>query len=179
MDMRSVLALPKLPVDRRRATELPRPQSCLVVDQTLPRPDAKRFPEREHTVLSYANSSEGLFLGESASTTAFYHEEAFRVSKFVNFSDYGLDSESSLLPQPPSSVSEYSEIVFQKHNGLCATWNQATTCSTKSDYSDTLLALAIYGWMSLARILNRALTRIELTAGISATIAVGRATALL
>ena len=139
MDMRSVLALPKLPVDRRRATELPRPQSCLVVDQTLPRPDAKRFPEREHTVLSYANSSESLFLGESASTTAFYHEEAFRVSKFVNFSDYGLDSESSLLPQPPSSVSEYSEIVFQKHNGLCATWNQATTCSTKSDYSDTLL----------------------------------------
>src|ERR1035437_10907539 len=38
------------------------------------------------------------------------------------------------------SVSEYSEIVFQKHDGLCATWNQATTCSTKSDYSDTLLA---------------------------------------
>jgi hypothetical protein len=36
-------------------------------------------------------------------------------------------------------VSEYSEIVFQKHNGLCATWNQATTCSTKSDYSDALL----------------------------------------
>src|ERR1019366_6508774 len=38
------------------------------------------------------------------------------------------------------SLSEYSEIVSQKHNGLCATWNQATTCSTKSDYSDTLLA---------------------------------------
>ena len=36
-------------------------------------------------------------------------------------------------------MSEYSEIVFQKHDGLCATWNQATTCSTKSDYSDTLL----------------------------------------
>ena len=38
------------------------------------------------------------------------------------------------------SVSEYSEIVFQKYNGLCATWNHATTYSTKSDYSDTLLA---------------------------------------
>jgi hypothetical protein len=37
------------------------------------------------------------------------------------------------------SVSEYSEIVFQKYNGLCATWNHATTYSTKSDYSDTLL----------------------------------------
>jgi hypothetical protein len=37
-------------------------------------------------------------------------------------------------------VSEYSEIVFQKYNGLCATWNHATTYSTKSDYSDTLLA---------------------------------------
>src|ERR1039457_4951219 len=40
------------------------------------------------------------------------------------------------------SVSEYSKIVFQKHNGLCATWNQTTTCSTKSDYSDTLLGAA-------------------------------------
>jgi len=39
-------------------------------------------------------------------------------------------------------VSEYSEIVFQEHNGLCATWNQATTCSTKSEYSDTLLESA-------------------------------------
>src|ERR1017187_8095549 len=37
------------------------------------------------------------------------------------------------------SVSEYSEIVFQKRNGLCATWNPTTTCSAKSDYSDTLL----------------------------------------
>ena len=37
-------------------------------------------------------------------------------------------------------MSEYSEIVFQKRNGLCATWNPATTCSAKSDYSDTLLA---------------------------------------
>ena len=36
-------------------------------------------------------------------------------------------------------MSEYSEIVFQKYNGLCATWNHATTYSTKSDYSDTLL----------------------------------------
>jgi hypothetical protein len=41
------------------------------------------------------------------------------------------------------SVSEYSEIVFQKYNGLCATWNHATTYSTKSDYSDTLLASRI------------------------------------
>ena len=38
-------------------------------------------------------------------------------------------------------MSEYSEIVFQKYNGLCATWNHATTYSTKSDYSDTLLAV--------------------------------------
>jgi Tfp pilus assembly protein PilF len=41
------------------------------------------------------------------------------------------------------SVSEYSEIVFQKYNGLCATWNHATTYSTKSDYSDTLLGKAL------------------------------------
>jgi hypothetical protein len=41
------------------------------------------------------------------------------------------------------SVSEYSEIVFQKYDGLCATWNHATTYSTKSDYSDTLLEEAI------------------------------------
>src|ERR1019366_8409024 len=47
------------------------------------------------------------------------------------------------LPLPsPRSVSEYSKIVFQKHNWLCATWNQTTTCSTKSDYSDTLLEVA-------------------------------------
>ena len=37
------------------------------------------------------------------------------------------------------SVSEYSEIAFQKHNGLCVTWNQATACSTTSDSSDTFL----------------------------------------
>jgi hypothetical protein len=48
-------------------------------------------------------------------------------------------------PLFPRSVSEYSEIVFQKHNGLCSTWNQATTCSTKSDYSDTLLAMYLCG----------------------------------
>jgi hypothetical protein len=46
--------------------------------------------------------------------------------------------------QVTRSVSEYLKIVFQKHNGLGATWNQTTTCSPKSGYSDTLLGSLLY-----------------------------------
>src|SRR6266404_4492014 len=120
-----------------------RHRSCPVVDQISQQPVDQKYLGRANTLLWYVRSSEGLAFGlKPASITDLYHDEAFRVSKIMNFQGYDPTLED---PEYRRCASQ-PKIAPLMHEMQCHREIEAILVHTGQDYDENLSDILSDRW---------------------------------